>query len=211
MKFDALASPNNSGYTTRLSHLRRLGKLEESAWEEFYTKYRSMIAAIGKKHGLSPKDRDDLMQQVAAVMCDRLRSFVYEPEKCRFRSFLHQVAINLSRNILRKNRQAHRPGQVLPAYCENELDRKFLEEYERFLLDLSLEHLKRSMESGVYLAFEMLTIENRPVAEVAAVTGKTAGALYNIRHRGFKKLRAIIADIQRQLESSESGRQAQDR
>lgn len=190
---------STGGYTTRSSHLRRLGAREEAAWAEFYAKYRAMIAAIGKRHGLAPADRDDLMQRVAILMCDRLRSFVYEPEKCRFRTFLHRVAVNLSRNIERKNREAHRPAPVLPACRDTDPDGKFLAEYEEFLLAHSLDRLKRSMESGVYLAFEMLVVEERPIAEVAAVTGKTAGALYSIRHRGMKKLRAIIADIQSEL------------
>lgn len=198
---------HKTGYTTRKSHLRHLGEMEEVAWDEFYAKYRAMIAAVGKRHGLSPADRDDLMQQVTAVMCDKLQSFVYEPEKCRFRSFLHQVAVNLSHNIRRKELRAHRPPAVLPEFCDSELDREFLAEYENYLLERSLEQLKRSMDSGVYLAFEMLVLEERPVAEVAALTGKTAGALYNIRHRGLKNLRAIIADIRRELESP--GRRSQ--
>ena len=195
MKFDPHQT-YRAGYTTRTSHLRRLADMEDAAWKEFYSKYRAMIAAIGKRHDLTPEDCDDLMQQVTSVMCDRLRDFVYEPEKCRFRSFLYRVAENLSCNMRRKLQGSGAVSAPLPEYAESELDRAFMEEYEDFLLARSLDELKRSMESGAYLAFEMLVVEKRPVAEVAAITGKTAGALYSIRHRGLKKLRDIIADLQ---------------
>lgn len=197
MKFDP-PDKHRGGYTTHASHLRRLGAQDDGAWAEFYSKYRAMIEAIGKKRGLTPEDCKDLMQQVSSVMCDRLRSFVYEPEKCRFRSFLYRVAANLSHNMRRKERSAS-VGLPLPEYAESDLDRAFMEEYENFLLARSLERLKHSVESGVYLAFEMLVVENRPVVEVAALTGKTPGTLYSIRHRGLKKLRDIITDFQASL------------
>lgn len=196
MKFDPHLIRRHSN-TTKASHLRRMREMEDAAWEEFYGKYRSMIAAVGKKHGLAPGDCDDLMQQVTAVMCERLRTFVYEPEKCRFRSFLYRVAANLSYNIRRKKRKAAAALPATPDYTEPDIDLAFMKEYENYLLGRSFELLKRSMESGVYLAFEMLVVEERPVAEVAALTGKTAGALYNIRHRGLKKLRGIITEFER--------------
>ena len=57
------------------------------------------------------------------------------------------------------------------------------------------------MDSETYLAFEMLFIEDRPVAEVAAVTGKTANTLYSVKHRCLKKLQTIIIQLQNELET----------
>ncbi|MBR4664449.1 MAG: sigma-70 family RNA polymerase sigma factor, partial [Lentisphaeria bacterium] len=44
-------------------------------------------------------------------------------------------------------------------------------------------------------------IEDRPVSEVAAITGKTANTLYSIKHRCLKKLQTIIIQLQNQLET----------
>ena len=81
------------------------------------------------------------------------------------------------------------------------MDEEFLREYERLILDRSFLILKESVDSETYLAFEMLFIEDRPVAEVAAITGKTANALYSVKHRCLNKLQTIIIQLQNLLET----------
>ena len=188
-------------YTTRTSHLRRMAAMEERAWREFYDKYRAMVYAIGKKHHLHGPDLEDLMQSVIGVCCESLRDFVYDPGHCRFRSFLYRVIENVSRNIRRRNRLARRPVSVVPAVCEPEIDRKFMQEYRDFLLSCAMERLKRQISNETYLIFEMLELGERPVAEVALMTDRSANALYGIRHRCLKKLRGIIDAMQSELET----------
>ena len=194
-------SIRHSGFTTRSSHLRRLKDGEDAAWREFYAKYRAMILAIGRKRHLPEEDSEDLMQEVAAVCHRRLQTFLYDRDRCHFRSFLFQVTANLTCNLRRKNR-----GPLPPKFDPGDgtvpgLDEQFLREYERFILDRSFDILKKSVDSETYLAFEMLFIEDRPVAEVAAVTGKTANTLYSVKHRCLKKLQTIIIQLQNELET----------
>ena len=191
----------HTGFTTRSSHLRRLKNGEDEAWREFYRKYRAMILAIGKKLHLPEKDSEDLMQEVAAVCHRRLQTFIYDRDRCRFRSFLFQVTANLSRNLRRKNWKPipaeFDPGDgTVPG-----LDEQFMREYEQFILDRSFLVLKESVDSETYLAFEMLFIEDRPVPEVATLTGKSANTLYSIKHRCLKKLQAIIIELENGLET----------
>ncbi len=189
------------GFTTRSSHLRRLKNGEDAAWREFYGKYRAMILAIGRKLHLPEDAGEDLMQEVAVVCYRRLQTFIYNRDHCRFRSFLFQVTVNLTRNLLRKNRKKipldnSQADGTLPG-----LDEDFLREYEQLILGRSFLILKESVDSETYLAFEMLFIEDRPVSEVAAITGKTANTLYSIKHRCLKKLQTIIIQLQNQLET----------
>ena len=188
-------------YTTQVSHLRRLGDMENDAWREFYDKYRAMIYTIGAKHHLGGPDLEDLMQSVIAVCCESLRDFVYDPERCRFRSFLYKVVENISRNIRRRNCRTRRAACVMPASCEPDIDREFMQEYRNFLLGCAVERLKHLVTSETFLVFEMLEIEERPVAEVALLTNHSANALYGIRHRCLKKLREIIDAMERELET----------
>jgi len=187
--------------TTRASHLRRLGDMEENAWREFYDKYRSLVYAVGARHGLAESDLEDLMQAVTARCCESLHDFVYDPEKCRFRSFLHKMADNISFGIRRRNRAAHRPARDIPDVCRPEIEQTIMLEYRKFLLKIALERLKRTVTSENFMIFEMLDVENRPVAEVAQLTDRSASALYVVRHRCLKKLRAIIAGMQLELET----------
>lgn len=188
-------------YTTRKSHLRRMAAMEDAAWREFYDKYRAMVYGIGMKHRLSGPDLEDLMQSVIAVCCEKLRDFVYDPEHCRFRSFLYKVVENVSNNIRRRDRRARRGASIVPAACEPDIDRKFMREYRDFLLNCAVERLKHLVTSETFLVFEMLEIEERPVAEVAQLTDRSANALYGIRHRCLKKLREIIGEMRDELEA----------
>lgn len=189
-------------YTTRKSHLKRLSEMDENAWREFYAKYRTMIYAVGVKHHLSGHDLEDLMQSVIAVCCEKLRDFVYDPERCRFRSFLYRIVENVSRNMQRRKRRAGGgPAAVVPAACEPDIDEKFMDEYRDFLLRCAVEQLKHAVASETFLIFEMLEIEERPVAEVAQLTNRSANALYCVRRRYLKKLRAIIDAMQAELET----------
>ena len=191
----------NRGFTTRSSHLRRLKNGEDAAWLEFYRKYQAMIFAIGRKLHLPEEVSEDLMQEVAVVCYRRLQTFIYNRDNCRFRSFLFQVTTNISRNLRRKKRKKL-PPEIFPAdEILPSLDEDFLREYERLILDRSFLILKESVDSETYLAFEMLFIEDRPVSEVAAITGKTANTLYSIKHRCLKKLQTIIIQLQNQLET----------
>lgn len=198
---EATEQIRHSGFTTRSSHLRRLKNGEDEAWREFYRKYRAMILAVGRKLHLPEKDSEDLMQEVAAVCHRRLQTFIYDRDRCRFRSFLFQVTANISRNLRRKDRSAV-PAKFAPVETMVPgLDEAFLREYEQFILEKSFLILKESVDSETYLAFEMLFIEDRPVPEVAALTGKTANTLYSIKHRCLKKLQAIIIQLESELET----------
>ncbi|MBQ4336760.1 MAG: sigma-70 family RNA polymerase sigma factor [Lentisphaeria bacterium] len=188
-----------TGYTTRESHLYLLGRKEEAAWREFYEKYRSMIFGIGKSRKLSKEECEDLLQEVALICSNKLQDFIYDPARCRFRTFLYKIAENVSFNISRRKNKI----RCLPLKNDYavvpELDIKFMQEYEQFLLDRSFLILKNSISSESYLAFDMVFRQKIPVEEVVACTGFSAGALYTLKHRCLKKLRRIISELGRDL------------
>ena len=96
---------------------------------------------------------------------------------------------------------ARRAAGVIPAVCEPDIDREFMLEYRNFLLRHAVERLKRLVSSETFMIFEMLEIDERPVAEVALLTNRSANALYVTRHRCLKKLREIIDAMQTELET----------
>lgn len=187
------------GYTTQESHLKRLGLAKEEAWLEFYKKYRTMIFGIGAAKNLSANECEDLLQEVAIICCRKLQDFVYDPSKCRFRSFLFKVAENTAFNIIRRSNKKNLVPLNNDYPAIPELDLKFMQEYEQFLLERSFLILKNSISSESYLAFDMLFRQNIPVKEVVAQTGISAAALYTMKHRCLKKLRAIISEMSLEL------------
>lgn len=198
---DSSSMPHSgpSGYTTRESHLKLLGLEDETAWSEFYAKYRAMIFGIGAAQNLSAHECEDLLQEVAIICCKKLKDFVYDPAQCRFRSFLFKVTKNIAFNINRKNDKKNQVPLNDDYPDIPELDLKFMHEYEQFLLERSFLILKNSISSENYLAFDMLFRQNIPIKEVVACTGMSASALYTNKHRCLKRLRAIISGMSLEL------------
>ena len=69
------------------------------------------------------------------------------------------------------------------------------------VLKSALEELKAEIDTEIYQVFYMLTIQQRPVAEIAEITRRTPNNIYIIRHRCLQKLRAIIAAYRRRGDS----------
>ena len=194
-------SKNIHGYTTRASHLKRLGENDEAAWNEFYTKYRAMIFAIGIARGLSPGECEDLLQEVSFICSKKLQNFVYDPERCRFRSFLSKIVTNVAFNIFRDKNKIQTEELSDDYSIVPELDIQFMQEYERFLLEKSFLILKNSISSENFLAFDMLVCQNLTVKEVVARTGFSTSKLYTLKHRYLKKLQEIIRELLLELKT----------
>ena len=195
MKWPSGEQPAKRSYTTRSSHIERLRRQEEAAWREFYEKYRDMIYAVGAKQNLSDEDCRDLMQSVMMVCCERLKTFVYTPEHCRFRTWLSQVVRNVAFNIRRRNHKAHPPIAAPETFEIPEIDLAFMREYEAFLLERALDTLRQSVDSETYCAFELLVLQERSVPDTVRITGKTPTALYSIKSRCLKRLRDIVTRL----------------
>ena len=182
-------------FTTRSSFLARIRSGEESAWFEFHDKYVRMIRQIGTSRGLTPTECDDLMVDVMVIFWRKMETFVYDPERGRFRSFLGTIADFAALKILRRHREL--PETPLIADYPAEVDSAEMEEYRRYIWGKALEELRESVDTVTYQAFYMLFCQGRSVEEVSAVTRKSANTLYGIRHRCIRKLKRIIAEYRR--------------
>lgn len=190
-----------AGYTTRKSLLDQVQAGNEEAWEEFYQKYRGMIASIGKKRNLSEEERDELVQDVMKTFWDKMDQFTYDPDKGRFRGYLSQFAHYASmKKWNKRGAEIATEDDVLEIHsntiqnkCDSDIDKKNMQEWGEFVLELALQELKQDVSIETYEAFYLTSIQNRPIQEVVALVGKTPNNLYNIRARCLKKLREIIS------------------
>ena len=180
------------GYTTDSGLLERLAAEEEQAWIEFDRKYRSMILAVGKRQGIAPEDREDLVQEVMRICCRRIGQFFYDRNRGHFRSYLFAIIRNASWQMLRQKKEV--AGNDPEEYTEG-IDLVFMKQYEGFLIEAVLNLLKERVSSQTYSAFEMLTLQELPVDEVSRITRKPPAALYLIRHRCMRILRQCIREI----------------
>jgi RNA polymerase sigma factor (sigma-70 family) len=96
---------------------------DHRSWEEFVYFYQRYIFAVVQKMGVSGPDCEDLVQKVLLALWEKLPSFEYTPDKCKFRSWMSQVIRNIVIGHFRKSqrhRNDHERASLIRLNEENE-------------------------------------------------------------------------------------------
>lgn len=189
---------------TRLSLLVRIrNQQDEEAWGEFVDLYAPLIHALACRHGLQDADAADLTQDVLRNVLRAAPQFAYDPAKGSFRGWLFTVA----RNEIRKAESARR--RHAQASGDDDVQRQLEEqpapdeevaywerEYQERLLAYAIEKVRPGFRPLTWQAFWQTAVDNRPIADVAAALGMSAGAVYIARSRVLARIRQEIRRLQ---------------
>ena len=77
-----------------------------------------------------------------------------------------------------------------------------MDEWHNFILEKAMDDLEQSVDTETYQIFCMSFLQHRPIAEISAITRKTANNIYVIRSRCLKKLKKLVS-MYRQYEEEE--------
>lgn len=167
-----------------------------------------MIWDIGKKRNLSPEDCDDLMVEVMTIFWQKIDTFFYDRERGKFRSYLSKIANLSAFRIFNRNHKNAESSATVSEEYPAEVDAIFMKEWQDFLMQTAMDEVKESVDTEIWQAFYMSTIQNRPVEEVAEITRKSPNNIYVIRSRILKKLRELIASYKEVAENELTGNSA---
>lgn len=187
-------------YSTDTSFLRKVKSGDEYAWQKFYRRYAGMIHRIGKNRQLTPKECEELMSDVMVIFWKKLATFTYDPERGKFRSFLAKISHYSAIKIFNRREK----NEIIPleeAEYPGEIDRKYMQEWQDFVLNWAMEELKNQVDTDSYQVFYMLFIQKRPISQICAITRKNRNNIYVIRSRCTQKLKALIRDYRNCAES----------
>lgn len=181
--------------TTSMSLLERLRTPAHADWQRFADLYTPLLFFWARQQGMSQHDAEDLVQDVFAVLVDKMPEFQYDPSRS-FRSWLRTVVLNKWRDRQRKMLRAPTVGELpegeIPVEDASAWDEL---EYRRQIVGRAMELIEPEFEPATWRAFWESAVRHRAPADVASELGLTRNAVYVARSRVLKKLRAELEGL----------------
>lgn len=217
-----MANAEQSSIQTRPSLLNRLSTGDDAeGWLEFYRVYGKLVRDFAIKAGLSDTEADEVVQETAIAVARHLPEFRYDPEVCRFKTWLLN---HTSWRIKDQFRKRHRTERLLegtspvgnssaeasdkdrtatiervadPAAMN--LDALFETEWRQNLLEAALETIKTKFSLKQIQIFDLHAQKEWPAREVAKSLGVTLANVYVTKHRISAALRKEMEKINRAI------------
>lgn len=186
--------------TTGTTLLGRLNR-DEAAWEEFFDRYRQVVADIGCYKGLSPEECSDLVQEVMLRFHRKVEAgFRYDPSLAKFRTFFSRLIKGCVYDLIRRRDRhcipvADPPDSVGSDRPDELLDMALLEKWRSIIREEAMLELARRVGEKTFQAFELYAIEERSADETAALVGLSVNSVYVAKSRCAKILREIIRQL----------------
>lgn len=179
-------------YETSASLLERLRHPnEQAAWERFVRLYTPLLYHWTCRLWMPEQDAADLVQDVFALLLQKLPQFRYEPQKS-FRAWLHTVVLNKWRDHQRRRALAPAAATdgVLADLEAPELANTFEEtEYRQYLVRRALELMQSEFQPTTWKVCWEHAVNGKPAAEVALQLGISADSVYAATSRVLRRLR----------------------
>lgn len=185
---------------TPISLLERLRLQPDSAsWQRFVSLYTPLIRDWLRRYTLQPSDVDDVVQEVLAVLVRELPQFQHDLRRGAFRRWLRSVMLNRLREHWRDRRirPVADPAGMEKVLSQLEdpnsgLSRLWDEEHDRHVARRLLALIAPEFEPVTWQAFQLLVLEGRRTADVAAQLNISANAARIAKSRVLSRFRQEI-------------------
>ena len=184
-------------HTTHVSLLQRLGLPgEQQAWDRFVELYTPLIYYWACHVGLQEQDAADLVQDVFALLLQKLPEFTYDPRRS-FRSWLRTIVCSRTADYWRAidgSTQAQGGSGATAALQQiadpdSELNRQWDEEHDRYVLHCLLDLVEEEFEPITLQAFRRLALDGVNGALAAQELGLSVAAVYAAKARVLARMR----------------------
>ena len=183
--------------TTSKTLLDRIAAGDEISWDEFYERYGGIVRALARFRGLDDAEADDICQQVMLQFFKQSKTFKFDPDVARFRTYFGLI-------IKAKITDHYRRRTVLPVGelheepAEEQSDEPFLNEWRKIILKEAERELKARVSPETFQAYELYAVQNRPVKKVASFLNCSVNQVYQAKKRCFAMLREILLRMKEQ-------------
>ncbi len=183
--------------TTSKTLLDRIAAGDEISWDEFYNRYCGIVRGIAKIRGLDAAEAEDICQIVMLRFFERSKTFKFDPDVARFRTYFGTIIFRAIANHFRK--KIDQPAEEIePDPVDGEADELFLAEWRKMILKEAERELKNRVAPETFQAYELYAVQNRPVEKVAAYLDCSVNQVYQAKKRCLAMMREILLKMNEQ-------------
>lgn len=196
--------PQSSELHTSTTWLQGVQSRDALAWRRLTDLYGPLVFHWGRRHGLSPEDAGDLVQEVFSAVAGAIGRFLHGRDRGTFRGWLWTIARNKLRDHFRKLASVTSPeGGTQALQRLNEIPEAWSDQSHDVtdqtqltsLFRRALDCVKSEFEDRTWQAFWLVTVELRETAEVAAQLGLTSNSVRQAKSRVLRRLRRELGDF----------------
>lgn len=194
----------NGSSETRASLLIRLkDSRDREAWYEFEEIYRPVVLRLAQRNGLQAADADDLVQQVFSAVARAIEHWQSDPQRARFRTWLHRITRNQILNALTRGPRDRGTGDTAmiqqlrdwPA-ADGPASELVQLESRRELFRWAARQIRDEFQPDTWQAFWLTAVEGQDPETVARRLARSVGSVYTARSRVVRRLRERLAEIE---------------
>ena len=188
---------------TRVSLILRLAdEADAHAWNEFVAIYQPFVYRFARRKGLQDSDAVELVQEVLIAITKSIKKWRPDPDRAKFRTWLFRIAkFNLIRLMRKREREpqcdelgweeieSHHVDGIPQGWRVSDAEQNA---YRQTVLQWATSVVRNQFHQHTWDAFRLSSFENRPIAEVAKLTGMTRDQVYVARSRVIRRLRNQI-------------------
>ena len=183
--------------TTSKTLLDKIASGDEISWDEFYLKYAPIVKALAKFKGLDANAADDVCQQVMLQFFKQSKTFKFDPNIAKFRTYFGRIVNAKITNYYRKRGEvsSDEPEEIP---VDSEEGNLFMNEWRKTVIKEAEQVLKQRVAPETFQAYELYAVQNRPVKKVAEYLDCTENQVYQAKKRCFAMMREILLAMNEQ-------------
>jgi RNA polymerase sigma-70 factor (ECF subfamily) len=168
-----------------------------SAWVSFVAVYAPLVTGHCRRKGLQDADAADVAQNVMTRVSNAIRTFEYEPQRGRFRSWLGTITANeIATQRMKSGRQ---PGTGNEAVNVEAADPEWNRDFTEHVLAVAMDRIRGEFEPATWQSFEASWIRREPPVEIATRLGTAIHAVYVNKSRVLKRLETEVIRLAEDL------------
>jgi len=202
----SLDSSTRASLLARLSH----NPADAEAWAKFVNRYGRAIFSWCRRRGLQQEDAEDVSQGLLFKLVTRMRTFVYDRAKGKYRALLKTLVEHEVYDFLEQRRRAavgaggsEELECLLNAEARESLAHGVMDQFDLELLEIAKERVRLRVNQATWEAYRLLAEEELDPPEVAIRVNMRVGQTYVAKSRVLEMLRE---EVQRLEESGSEGK-----